>query len=346
MDRSVVGPREFDRATAGRGTVAVGKVREASPVLAEGVAEFIFADVFSRPGLTAREREIVTVVALSVLGGAENQLGVHVPAALTCGADPDELIAVCEQIAPYAGFPRALNALRAVRGVLEERGLPLPPAVERVHLGDHETTITRIGAGPPVVLVHPPGLDRSLWRDTARDLAADREVIVPDLRGDGDAGGAPDGDPAADVVRLVELLGLGPVTLAGHGAAAAVALSAARLAPGLVSRLVLSGPVTPAATDVPGALVAWLSPRRLAEDGWPVRHLRDRLERNGLRVATPPGGPSAPVAGDLVVGEADPERQAAAGFAEALGLELVVLPGCAHLLPLEAPGALAGVLRG
>lgn len=344
MDRSVVGPREFDRATAGRGTAAVAKVREASPVLAEGVAEFIFADVFSRPGLTAREREIVTVVALSVLGGAENQLGVHVPAALTCGADPDELVAVCEQIAPYAGFPRALNALRAVRGVLEERGLPLPLPTERLRLSDHETTLTRVGEGPPVVLVHPPGLDRSLWRDTARALSASHEVVVPDLRGDGDAGGAPGGDPAADVVDLVGRLGLGPVTLVGHGSGATIALAAAHLAPERVARLLLAGPVTPPATDVTGALAAWLSPRRLAEDSWPVRHLRDRLERNGVRSPLDPTAGPAPVPGGIVVGEEDPQRPAAASLAGDLGLDLVVLEGSAHLLPIEAPGALAGVI--
>ncbi len=126
MNRIDVGLREFDRASGGRGPTATARVRAVSPALAEGVEEFIFADVFSRPALTARERELVTVAVLCALGGAEPQLGLHIPAALECGVDPDELVAMCEQLAPYAGFPRALNALRAVRAAIEERGLPLP----------------------------------------------------------------------------------------------------------------------------------------------------------------------------------------------------------------------------
>ncbi len=126
MDRTARGRHEFGLATDGRGPVATGVVRQASRVLAEGVEEFIFGDVFSQSTLSARERELLTVAVLAAIGGADNQLGVHVPAALRCGADPEEMIALCEQIAPYAGFPRALNALRAVRGVLEDRGLPLP----------------------------------------------------------------------------------------------------------------------------------------------------------------------------------------------------------------------------
>ena len=135
MNRGEIGRREFGRATAGKGPVATGRVREASPVLAAGVEEFIFADVFSRSGLPARERELLTVAVLAAIGGADNQLGVHVPAALECGADAEELIQLCEQITPYAGFPRALNALRAVRAVLEERGLPLPLPVAEVAAG-------------------------------------------------------------------------------------------------------------------------------------------------------------------------------------------------------------------
>lgn len=63
MDRTTVGEREFSRATGDRGPAATGRVREASPVLADGVQEFIFADVFSCSGLTAAQRELVTVAA-------------------------------------------------------------------------------------------------------------------------------------------------------------------------------------------------------------------------------------------------------------------------------------------
>src|SRR5450631_2812748 len=153
VNRGEIGRREFGRATAGRGLAATGRVREASPVLAAGVEEFIFADVFSRSGLPARERELLTVAVLAALGGADNQLGVHAPAALDCGADPEDLIQLCEQLAPYAGFPRALNALRAVRTVLEERGLPLPLAVRDVELREFTTLAATVGEGDEGILL-------------------------------------------------------------------------------------------------------------------------------------------------------------------------------------------------
>ncbi len=213
MNRGEIGRREFGRATAGKGPVATGRVREASPVLAAGVEEFIFADVFSRSGLGARERELLTVAVLAAIGGADNQLGVHVPAALECGADPEELIQLCEQITPYAGFPRALNALRAVRAVLEERGLPLPVAVTEVALVDHATLAAEVGEGETgTLLIHAPELDRRMWRDVMRALPAGHHAVAPDLRGAGAAVGAPAptavGDLVADLVGVLDACGL------------------------------------------------------------------------------------------------------------------------------------------
>jgi len=113
--------------------------------------------------LAQRERELLTVAVLCALGGCEPQLGVHVPAALDAGSDPDELIALCEQLSPYAGFPRALNALRAVRGVLEQRELPLPLPAERVRIGHHETLVTDTGGEDAAPLVLVPRWDSTAW---------------------------------------------------------------------------------------------------------------------------------------------------------------------------------------
>lgn len=354
MDRTVVGRREFARVTAGRGPAAVGKVAEASPVLADGVSEFIFADVFSRPGLSARERELVTVAVLCAIGGAEPQLALHVPAALEAGADPDELIAMCEQIAPYAGFPRALNGLRAVRGVIEERGLPLPLPAERVGLGDHETLVTDVGAGdaPAVVLVHPLGLDRLVWREVVRAAGVARRVLAFDLRGHGGAGGSPPAGAdgvAADVAALLAARAVdGPVDIVAAGTAAGATLDAARGLGDRVRSVTLLGPVSALpAGDAPDPLAAWLLPGAASRDGVVQRYLRDRVARatpgawRGLEV--PPvaaGGVDVRV----VLGARDPFAGSARELARELGAHVSEIPGAGNLLPCEAPDAVARLI--
>ncbi|MEG6549386.1 carboxymuconolactone decarboxylase family protein [Desulfocurvibacter africanus] len=99
------------------------------PDLARYVVEFGFGDIYSRPGLSLREREIATVAALSALGYALPQLKVHVRAALNVGITPAEIMEVIIQMAAYAGFPATINAALAAGEVLADSGL-LPPGAE------------------------------------------------------------------------------------------------------------------------------------------------------------------------------------------------------------------------
>ena len=71
---------------------------------------FAFGDIYGRPGLDARSRQLVTIGVLTALGGCEPQLKVHVGAALNVGLTPDEIVEAMLHAAVYAGFPRALNA--------------------------------------------------------------------------------------------------------------------------------------------------------------------------------------------------------------------------------------------
>ncbi len=82
------------------------------------IVEFAFGDIYSRDGLTLRDREIATVALLVGLGGRDPQLRVHLAAALNVGLTAKELEEVIIQTVPYAGFPTAINALTALRDVL------------------------------------------------------------------------------------------------------------------------------------------------------------------------------------------------------------------------------------
>lgn len=93
-----------------------------APDFARYLVEFPFGDIYSRPGLDLKSREIAVVAALTALGNAAPQLKVHVHGALNVGAGRTEIVETIMQMAVYAGFPAALNGLAVAREVFEQRG--------------------------------------------------------------------------------------------------------------------------------------------------------------------------------------------------------------------------------
>jgi 4-carboxymuconolactone decarboxylase len=63
------------------------------------------------------------VAALTALGNATPQLKVHIHGALNVGCTPAEIVEVMLQMAVYAGFPAAINAINVARDVFNERGV-------------------------------------------------------------------------------------------------------------------------------------------------------------------------------------------------------------------------------
>jgi 4-carboxymuconolactone decarboxylase len=98
-------------------------LKDISPEMARFVIEFPYGDIYSRPGLDMKTRELITIASLTTLGHARDQLKAHVHNALNAGCTKDEIIEVIIQMSVYAGFPVALNALFATKEVLEEKGL-------------------------------------------------------------------------------------------------------------------------------------------------------------------------------------------------------------------------------
>jgi 4-carboxymuconolactone decarboxylase len=83
--------------------------------------EFPFGDIYSRPGLDLRSREIAVVAALTAMGNAAPQLKVHIEGALNVGVSKDEIVEVMMQMSVYAGFPASLNGLFAAKEVFVAR---------------------------------------------------------------------------------------------------------------------------------------------------------------------------------------------------------------------------------
>jgi 4-carboxymuconolactone decarboxylase len=88
-----------------------------APDFARLLIEFPFGDIYSRPGLDLRSREIAVVAALTAMGNAAPQLKVHIQGALNVGVTRTEIVETIMQMAVYAGFPAALNGLAAAREV-------------------------------------------------------------------------------------------------------------------------------------------------------------------------------------------------------------------------------------
>lgn len=103
------------------GEQVIESLKDIAPDLGRYVIEFPFGDIYSRPGLDLKSREIATVAALTALGNAQPQLKVHIHGALNVGCSREEVVEVIIQMAVYAGFPAALNGISAAKAVFTER---------------------------------------------------------------------------------------------------------------------------------------------------------------------------------------------------------------------------------
>jgi 4-carboxymuconolactone decarboxylase len=103
------------------GERVIESLADIAPDFARYLVEFPFGDIYSRPGLDLKSREIATIAALAALGNARPQLEVHIAAALNVGCTRVEIVEVMMQMAVYAGFPAALNGLFAAQDVFRKR---------------------------------------------------------------------------------------------------------------------------------------------------------------------------------------------------------------------------------
>lgn len=101
---------------------------DVSPELGHQIVAWGFGEIYARPQLPPRDRQLVTLGILTALGGCEPQLAVHVGMALNAGLTPVEISEALLHSAGYCGFPKALNAMKVAKDVFAERGLlPVQP---------------------------------------------------------------------------------------------------------------------------------------------------------------------------------------------------------------------------
>ena len=99
-------------------TSARSAMAEVSPKLAQLTADVLFGDVWERPGLSKRDRSLITVAALVALYRTD-QLRGHIGRALDNGVTKDEIGEKINHMAFYAGWPTAANAVRLAKEVYD-----------------------------------------------------------------------------------------------------------------------------------------------------------------------------------------------------------------------------------
>lgn len=121
-ERFITGQKMLQQVDGKGGDTVVQSLKDIAPDFARYLLEFPFGDIYARPGLDLRSREIATVAALTAMGNAAPQLKVHIAAARHVGLTQEEIIEVIMQMAVYAGFPAALNGLFAAKEVFAANG--------------------------------------------------------------------------------------------------------------------------------------------------------------------------------------------------------------------------------
>ncbi|MGW1542206.1 carboxymuconolactone decarboxylase family protein [Streptomyces sp. NPDC002309] len=91
-----------------------------APKLVEVTTEVLLGDIWERPGLSPRDRSLVTVGVLAALHLGE-PLGHHLRLALNNGLTVEELSEAITHLAFYAGWPNAISAITLLKKAVEER---------------------------------------------------------------------------------------------------------------------------------------------------------------------------------------------------------------------------------
>jgi 4-carboxymuconolactone decarboxylase len=188
-DRFEQGYQQFKKTNPEGAEQVLKGLSNVAPDMARFLVAFAYGDIYSRPVLNAKTREIATVAILTALS-ARSALKWHIHAALIVGATPQEIIDTIYVQTVYSGFPAGLNAISAARDVFKERKVDFKPThlyndkVNRRKQGLRTLDETSKGAGMKVVEsmadIAPDMADFLL--DFPYGTIFSREILTPQLK--------------------------------------------------------------------------------------------------------------------------------------------------------------------
>ncbi len=104
----------------GREQNATDDLNAVAPEFAKLTKDFLFGDIWNRPGLSQRDKSLITVTCLVALNRIE-QVEYHLKKAFENGLSKEELVAAITHIAFYAGWPTAASGFSHLRKVIERQ---------------------------------------------------------------------------------------------------------------------------------------------------------------------------------------------------------------------------------
>ena len=119
-DRYSKGLKNLEKIHPEASKALMENLKDIAPDLGRFVVEFPYGDVYERPGLDLKSREIATIAALTAIGDTKPELKDHIKGALNVGCNRKEVIEVIIQMSVYAGFPRAINGINTAKEVFNE----------------------------------------------------------------------------------------------------------------------------------------------------------------------------------------------------------------------------------
>jgi 4-carboxymuconolactone decarboxylase len=118
-ERFETGWKKFEEIHGPIAKATLASLKDICPDMGRFVTEFAFGDIYSRPGLTLKTRQLLTIASLVTLGNAQPQLKSHIKGALNVGCTREEIVETILQMGVYAGFPAAMNAMYAAKEVFQ-----------------------------------------------------------------------------------------------------------------------------------------------------------------------------------------------------------------------------------
>jgi 4-carboxymuconolactone decarboxylase len=99
---------------------AMDDLKAVAPEFAKLTEDFLFGDIWKRPGLSQRDKSLITVTCLVALNRIE-QVEFHLKKAFENGLTKEELVAAITHIAFYAGWPTAASGLSHLKKVMDQK---------------------------------------------------------------------------------------------------------------------------------------------------------------------------------------------------------------------------------
>lgn len=123
MKINSTGESVFEEYTSGTKNHLTSQVSQIAPDIEAYIKNFVFGEIYARPGIDKKEKVLATITALTAMGGCETELHTHINTAINVEISSRKIIDTLIQILPYAGFPRVINAISVCKEVFKERNI-------------------------------------------------------------------------------------------------------------------------------------------------------------------------------------------------------------------------------